>query len=153
MEVIAEDSVRPRIRTVVKDHVLHLDAKGSLSTHAKMIVKVTTPSLGAFASTGSGDADLDGVSGTLSVASSGSGEISIDGALDQLSVALAGSGAVAARQAPAATAAVQLDGSGSVEIAAKQSLSIALSGSGSVDYWGSPQVAKVVSGTGSVHAH
>jgi hypothetical protein len=153
VEVIADDDVRAKIRTVVKKHTLHIDSAGNFSTHHRILIKITTPHLDAVASSGSGGVDVDGVSDTFAASVAGSGDLTLDGTLEQLSVAISGSGSVAARKAPAQSIAIQVAGSGSAEVSASQALAIAIDGSGSVDYWGSPQVTKAISGSGSVHKH
>lgn len=151
VEVIGDDNVVPLIRTEVRGGQLVVDSRDSYSTRSPLVVRITTPTLAAFSSSGSGDAAVRGVTGDrLDLQVSGSGSIDVAGRTKQLTAEVSGSGEIHARRLAATTARAIVSGSGEVELTVSDTLDAVVSGSGSIDYWGNPTVKRTVSGSGSI---
>ena len=152
--VRGDDNLLERIETVVEDGELRVCVRsGGYRARQPLVVEISTPSLTALSLSGSGDAELSGLSGgDVSIQVSGSGDVRGSGTLDELEVSLSGSGDLNLSDLAARRVSVALTGSGDVQVRANEELTVALSGSGDVRYRGAPRVRKVVSGSGAVHA-
>ncbi len=174
VEVTADDNLLTLVRTEVQGDTLVVDSRGSISPRTPIVVRVTTPTLDALITNGSGDATLTGVSGDrlaltssgsgsidasvevarLSARLSGSGGLRLRGRADDLGIDLSGSGTVHARDAACQAARIAITGSGSAELTVRDTLDAAITGSGSIDYWGAPgKVARTITGSGQLHGH
>lgn len=111
--------------------------------------KISTGSLTTTVS-GSGNikasAEVDNYSGVIS----GSGSINLTGGSDHAKVVISSSGTFAGKSFTVKTLTTTISGSGTVNIAADESIRAVISGSGSVNYSGNPTVDKTVVGSGKV---
>ena len=111
--------------------------------------KISTGSLTTTVS-GSGSikasAEVDNYSGVIS----GSGSINLTGGSDRAKVVISSSGTFAGKSFNVKTLTTTISGSGTVNIAADESIRAVISGSGSVNYSGNPTVDKTVVGSGKV---
>ena len=85
---------------------------------------------------GSGDVSFNGTTAAIGAYLSGSGDLRLEGETRDLDVKLSGSGSIRGQKLAAASAAIDLDGSGSVSATVHDSVTVSLSGSGSVDLFG-----------------
>ncbi|MGM9477731.1 head GIN domain-containing protein [Pedobacter sp. GSP4] len=111
--------------------------------------KISTGSLTTTVS-GSGSikasADVDNYSGVIS----GSGSINLTGGADHAKIVISSSGTFAGKAFGVKTLSTTISGSGTVNIAADESIKAVISGSGSVNYSGNAAVEKTVFGSGRV---
>lgn len=153
VEVEVDDNLVGNITTRVEDGVLKIGSKGSFSTTRAPVVRITLPSLTAVSMSGSGDAEIRGLSGgELTLNSRGSGRFSTpSGHLDKVSLNLMGSGDSDLTKLSVTNFVVSLNGSGTARIRASEAISARVNGSGTVYYGGDARTVEVrVNGTGSV---
>jgi hypothetical protein len=151
--VHADDNLLDRVTTEVHSGTLVIgNTPGSFETNAPMSVDITVPSLTALKLTGSGNIVADGVdSQSLAVTLPGSGTLSGSGTATNLDVTVGGSGVVRFTTLVAAHAHAVVSGSGSIFLAATESLDASVSGSGAILYSGNPtKVTKSVTGSGAI---
>ena len=177
LRVTADDNILPLLEVVTRDGVLSLSAKPGVNLKPKTPITYRLVVRGKLARVdlvGSGAATVDGatVAATCEAAVSGSGSLTLEklacdslaltlvgsggvtlsGTAAKLTVAASGSGGLKASELKAADARVKLDGSGSAQVWAMDSLKVELNGSGSVDYRGSPAVVEKVAGSGRLRS-
>jgi hypothetical protein len=99
---------------------------------------------------GSGEMDLEVTTSTLRASIAGSGAIRVRGTADEVSVRVAGSGTVDGLDLRAATADVQVAGSGDTRLHVTDRLSAQIMGSGDVAYRGAPSIEESILGSGAV---
>lgn len=145
-----------------------------VSSHEKITVWISAPSLHAVRLSGPGMMNVTGnfTSGNFDAAVSGSGSLSIDSVniAGKLTAGVSGSGALKILSGSAATedvlisgsgnadlgavktgrADVHISGSGSARVFATQELDAHISGSGNIYYFGSPVIYTHISGSGGV---
>jgi hypothetical protein len=172
VRVVAPAELDRLITTKVVRGVLEIDAEGCWSSRTPPRVEIEVPSLEGLSLQGSGDAigttpirgkDLAvAVAGSgsiklevaleraLQVAVAGSGDIDLRGRAAEVKASVAGSGDIDAGGLAVGAAAVNVAGSGDVEVAPSRSLTATIAGSGDVVYRGSPEVRQNVVGSGEV---
>jgi hypothetical protein len=152
--LVADDNLLPLIRTRTSGDTLVIDSKKSFSSKKPLVVRISTPSLEALASSGVTNGTIKGIAGRrFAVNVSGSGDVELTGKTDALSIDLSGSGAIRARRLRAGTVAASVSGSGAVQVTATDALAADISGSATIDYWGSPKsVTRDVTGSGTINA-
>ena len=174
--VHADDNIEPLVETVVEGDKLVVRMKKGVSyrTHHNVFVDVVFTSLTAAQQHGSGDLQIDTITGpkfessiagsgdlkidhaqvgqfALSVA--GSGDVMISGSADEVRIGVAGSGDINARNFTAKKVSVSISGSGDAHVNATEALDARVAGSGDVTYSGRPRdVSRKVSGSGSIEA-
>jgi len=85
---------------------------------------------------GSGDLRFTGNTAALGARLSGSGNIQLEGETSDVDMALSGSGEIRGQGLTAASAAIDLSGSGRISATVQDSVKITLSGSGQIDLYG-----------------
>lgn len=178
--VIADDNLIPYVETRLAGDELRIAEKDSRGRPVSLLptqgirVVVTTPEVpAALDLSGSGSITFAGGSGAsggalalhlsgsgsmvvqaalsgVDVELSGSGDVRLEGSASRAVVAVSGSGDVDAFAFPVASARVDISGSGSAQVAVRDSLEASVSGSGMVIYRGSPVLTCTVSGSGAV---
>lgn len=100
---------------------------------------------------GSGSLTLmtDGQS-SVSAAINGSGNINLNGGMGDLTINNSGSGEFKGGTYNAEQATITLSGSGSAYVQVNQQLNATISGSGSIYYWGTPTINQNITGSGSL---
>jgi hypothetical protein len=175
VRVMADDNIEPLVDTHVEGDTLVIGLKKntSFSTRGRLRVAVDFKSISALSMSGSGDAEVDQLSGArfaaalagsgdLKVGSAdlgelegsirGSGDISISGRAGEQSWSVAGSGDVSADKLSGKHIKVSIAGSGDVDVGSADSLEVSIAGSGDVSYAGHPALKTSVFGSGSVSA-
>lgn len=189
LEIKGDDNILPLIKTEVTDRRLVISADRSFRTKQAPNLKVTVANLTAaeidgsgdlhiqgfdnqalsLAINGSGDMNVTGKTGrlTVNIAGSGdarvtgkaeqlavniagSGDAHLTGKAEQLAVSIAGSGDVHAFNLNAHDGTVRINGSGDAKVSVAHALSIQIFGSGDVHYQGNPQVVQQIAGSGDV---
>jgi len=140
-----QEPVRFRLEVI---SLTRLDTQGS---GAIRIGPLTTPDL-ALQLAGSGELHLAHLSArTLRLRLDGSVGAVIDGGeVESQRITLTGSGRCRSPRLASRRADIDIEGSGSVEIAASEQLSVQIAGSGRVVYLGDPRVSTAVRGSGTV---
>jgi hypothetical protein len=99
---------------------------------------------------GSGDIEFSVDAAEIHVENDGAGDVLLDGEVKELSIEVDGSGDVLAKRLEAEEVEASVDGSGSIEVHAKEKLKASVNGSGDVRYKGKPDVKSNISGSGEV---
>jgi hypothetical protein len=151
IEVTADDNIVPLITTETNGTELVIGSNGSYNSKTSVVVKIVTPALKEMQIKGSGNADIEGLSGDKFYAKvAGSGEIKASGITKEVEADCDGSGEIDLTGIQAKTGDVSIHGSGNVSLSVSDELDASIFGSGSVAYVGSPKVTKNVQGSGSV---
>jgi hypothetical protein len=172
VEVMAQESILPVLKTEVKDGRLRVYFSENVWSSEDIKLRITAPTFEGFTLGGSGDVrattplrgenlDLDiSGSGNLTIADlqykrldcgvSGSGNLTLGGYASEAELGVSGSGEVSAKNLNTERCKVDVSGAGNVECGVQQQLDAHVSGSGNVTYYGSPSVNSKVSGAGSV---
>jgi hypothetical protein len=173
VRVEAEPDVLPKILTEVRQRCLHITlAPGRLQTQQPIRVHVDLRSMRSLRTFGSGSVSIGGLRGDtlelelaasgdvrvaelalrqLALRMAGSGDVTIArGQVDSQRLAIEGSGQYLAPQLASRRSSVQIDGSGSAEIAVREALDVDISGSGEIGYRGAPSLRQRITGAGSV---
>ena len=137
--ISADDNVLPLLTTEVKDGKLKIATRGSFRTRSPIRVQLTTPSLEAFSSYGSGTVHINGVNNSsLGLNIYGSGNMQATGSTRHLNVKIHGSGSARLAGLNSADARVAMFGSGDAIVRTNGELDAQIFGSGTVRYVGSP---------------
>jgi len=99
---------------------------------------------------GAGSADLALNAGRVWVEINGAGDISLSGEAEDLHLRISGAGSIYARRLIAQHANAVLEGVGSIEVHAEQTLDASVYGVGSITYWGDPNLTSSAAGLGTV---
>jgi hypothetical protein len=176
LQIEAEDTILPLLRTEVRDGVLTIDHNEQCFRNTQpVIIRLTTDEVRRISVSGSGsvvgeneirseilETGIGGSGGIdlrvnatdLASAIAGSGTIDLEGSATNHTTVVSGSGKVAAFDLETQRSTVTIEGSGTAEVFATEVLDVTISGSGTVSYRGSPaQVIQEISGSGGlVHA-
>jgi hypothetical protein len=150
--VTGERSVVPLVTTRVRSGELVISSRERYTTHGRLHVDVTTPTLSSVVLEGSGRLTAEGVRGPhFAVELGGSGVVQATGRTDDLRAELGGVGDVELGRLLATHARVEVSGSGRMGINVARSLKATLSGTGSIVYRGNPaNVSTEVTGSGTI---
>lgn len=150
--VRGDDNLLERVTTTVAGGTLSIGNRGSFETHSPMSVAISVPILDAVALSGSGTISIIGVRGQAFGAElSGAGTIQASGWVDRASATLGGTGTILLGGLVARDAEAAVDGTGTIEVYAADSLDARITGTGSIEYSGSPStVNRHIDGTGSI---
>ena len=157
--VTIDDNLQALVMTEVKNGVLVVSTKKSLSYHGKARVQVTLPKLSAARTNASGDLNLAvGSAHDVTIETSGSGDIHFAGPLQKLTAQSNGSGDIVLDILGSAdTLTLSTHGSGDITLRSGKAnrLEVTINGSGEVDAARAQvQLASfVLSGSGDVSAH
>lgn len=152
VRVEADDNIVPLIATTVVGSTLKITARNGFSTDQPVRVQVQAPQLLGVDQSGSGSVRAGGiVADRFVVKLQGSGAIRLAGRADELVAMIDGSGALAAVDLVTTSATVDLAGSGSAEVQARERLVVAIAGSGAVRYAGDPKdITRDIHGSGVI---
>lgn len=154
VQVEADDNVVPLVRTeVVGGRLIIGLVSGTSLRNATLRVSVQATTLDELATEGSVDATVTGLAGArFALSVRGSGDIELAGTSGDLSVDLDGSGDVDAGGLVAERATVRIEGSGDVRVQATSTLAATIDGSGDITYVGTPALSTNISGSGDISA-
>lgn len=145
--ITADDSLMDRIETEVSGSTLYVGReRGSRRgfRNARIIVKVTLPSLEGFGTNGSGDAWITGIdSDQFTFNQNGSGDTELSGTCQAGEFDMRGSGDLDARDFSCVTAGIDTNGSGDIVLSVTGDVSIDSRGSGDVTLYGEPSIKKL----------
>lgn len=151
VKVSADDNLLEVITTEVKGGKLVIDSDKSFSTSTGVVVDITVPELEGTSINGSGDINIQGLSGNQFTASiNGSSDIEATGAVDNIEVSINGSGSADFEQVAAKKGKIIINGSGDIDINVKESLYAEIRGSGEIRYTGTPRIDSKVRGSGHI---
>ena len=153
LSVSTDDNLLDNVRTRVRGrHTLLISSRGNYRSRHGVRIDITVPKLTSIRISGSGDADIEGITGDVfEIDISGSGDVTVEGEIDEVEINIEGSGDVDARDLRARNAYVQIAGSGDVDVYAEESFDGNVYGSGDRDYWGHPEhVSRHVAGSGDI---
>lgn len=152
VRVEADDNIVPLISTAVVGTTLKITARHGFSTDQPVKVQVAVPGLLGVDHSGSGSVHVQGIdSERFTVKLQGSGSIRLAGRADALVATLEGSGALLATDLVTTSATVDLAGSGTAEVHAREQLIVAIAGTGSVRYAGEPtNITRNIHGSGTI---
>jgi hypothetical protein len=150
--VEADDNLLDTVRTQVRGGTLVVDSTGHWSSTRNPVVHVTVPVLGRLETSGSGDANLQGLAAdALEITLNGSGKVAASGTVRQLDAAIEGSGDADLKNLVATRASVRVEGSGDATVSARELLDATIDGSGNIRYVGPLRsIAMHVNGSGEI---
>ena len=152
LELDFTDIVRfdPIPSIVFRVNVNDLNALESVGVGALEMEKLNTDQL-EISTSGTGVITIDELTVTdLVVVADGTGSIKLAGTAETQEIKLIGTGDYEAPDLESQTAAVDVTGTGSVEIWVLDSLDVVITGVGEVSYFGRPNETQSITGTGSV---
>jgi hypothetical protein len=170
--VECDDNIQPVVKTEVIGQVIHLGIKTGTSVRrmTRLHYRIVVPRIDSIVISGSGglraSTTLQADSLSLSIRGSGgieasvnaarltssiggSGDINLSGTANDFSVTIDGSGSVRARSLQAAAADIRINGSGSAQVTASDTIGIRINGSGDVEYGGGGRATITSSGSGT----
>jgi hypothetical protein len=175
LKIEGESEDLERIETVVQNGMLKIRYKRDFNNWSgntkKVNIYITAVKLDGLILSGSGLIELEGkmtsasadirLSGSgkikanidtqsVGIALSGSGNLELGGKTGMMTVSIAGSGSLNAEELIADNSTVNIAGSGSVYVHAKENLNANLMGSGNIKYKGDPEVTISKVGSGNV---
>lgn len=174
VKIEGDDNLVKHIITENKNGFLVIKMEDDInySTNNKLVVYITTPHIeevslsgsgniitkGKFTGSnklkvglaGSGDADLEVNTPTVTASIAGSGNIKLTGETQDATVSIAGSGNFNGEDLKAENAKASIAGSGDAKLFADVTLNVRIAGSGSVFYKGNAAVTQKVAGSGEV---
>ena len=144
-----------RVDTRVSGETLIIDVaktRGWFSDYGRLKIDIALPELKSLESNGAGEIKITGLSGgEQRVRLAGAHELKAEGTLDRLDVEVSGAGSVDYDKVVVADAKVRVNGAGSVEVHATESLDAEVNGVGAVQYSGDPKkVESNLHGLGSI---
>jgi hypothetical protein len=178
VQVTADDNLLPLLQTVVEGSgdqgtlVIQWPRGETIRSRTKAVVTVTVKTLGAVASSGSGDIVVESLktpalvlsisgssdarlnrieAGQIRVSIAGSGDVTASGMAGQFRLSIAGSGDVRASELAADDVDISIAGSGNATVHAGKTLAVSIAGSGDVEYVGAAAITRSrVAGSGRV---
>jgi hypothetical protein len=151
VRVVAGEKVIEDVETEVRDGTLTVSFDNDGWGDSEVVVEATVASLTGIQASGSGDIRVDGVTvDAFEVDSDGSADITVDGTAGRVTLELNGSGSADLAGLAAREATVRVGGSGDVDVSAAERLDVDVDGSGDVRYHGQPQLSQQVDGSGDV---
>lgn len=152
LEIIADDNIIDRVRTIVSGDRLKIYLEDGNYKNTYLEANITISDLSAIKNEGTGDItvfDFEN-SGIMEIENIGSGNIVSAGYTDNLVIRNEGSGTISFSEFMAANVEIRIEGSGDCEVYCTESLDINIEGSGNVYYKGSPSITMDISGSGQV---
>ena len=151
VRVLAGEKVIDRVGTEVRDGTLHLTFDRDGLGGDDVIVEASVPKLTGIKASGSGDIDVDGIEqDAFEVLSDGSADITLEGTAGRIALDVDGSGDVDLADLTARDAEVFVGGSGDVDVRADDRLEVSVDGSGDVRYHGDPALTQHLDGSGDL---
>ena len=151
LTIEAEDNIMPLLTTEVHNGRLELSTKSSISPTVTVIYTISAATLEGVSISGSGDITATGIDAdSFNADVSGSGQIEVVGTTGALSVDISGSGKYDGGDLVASVATVSVTGSGDAVVNATNELDAEVSGSGNIEYIGDPSLVSSISGSGDV---
>ncbi len=151
VSIDADDNLLPELRSESDGKRLAIDAARALKPSRRIHVTVEAPDIALLRCHGSIDARVRGIrDARFQIDLLGSGSVEASGSTQKLKVYLKGSGAAHLEKLAIEEALVDVDGSGSADIAAPKHLEAEIHGSGAVTYEGTPVIEQTVRGAGKL---
>lgn len=139
VRVRAGEKVIDDVHTQVRDGTLRLTFDHDSIGDSNVLVEASVPKLTGIEVSGSGDIDADGIHAhAFDVRSAGSADITLQGTVERLAIDLDGSGSADLAGLAAGEPRVAVGGSGDVDVRADERLAITIDGSGDVRCHGNP---------------
>lgn len=172
ISIDASDTDKSKIKTEVKDNVLHITADGNINQKLPVQIQIKVKSLQSLnvmgsatvktentltgdaisiKSSGAGDVFIETTIAEVKTDISGAGDVTLKGNTQQLTAEVSGAGDLKASHLIAEKAKVKVSGAGNAKVNAVKSIDADVSGAGSIIYKGNPAERNVnISGAGSV---
>ena len=171
--VRGQENIIDNLSLEVEDGIWNIDYDSCVRTNKEMVISISLPLVEYIGISGSGNVestnhfpnqkdfeidingsgdlnlDMDVTGATIDIR--GSGNVELAGKANSATYDIDGSGDVAAYGFETGKVKVDIDGSGSVEVKAVESLAVDIDGSGDVYYKGKPDLTVDISGSGEVH--
>lgn len=150
--ITGDANLMPLVSAEVVNGVLQLGTRGCVQG-VSPLYSLTVRNIASLTIMGATDAHLDGITvESLELQIDGSGTIAVSGQVERLRVVINGAGRVEAQGLASTVAAINIGGTGSVSVAARDSLDVSISGAGRVVYSGAPVITRSISGVGSLQS-
>ena len=152
VRIEADENIKNKIITEVKDNVLIIKCDKSLHNSKDIKIYVTMKELDLIKLNGSGDIICQDSfnSDNIAIEITGSGDITLSGRAENQAIEINGSGDLKSFDMITTNCAITIQGSGDCEVNVKNALAVEIYGSGDVTYKGNPVVTKEIDGSGSV---
>ena len=152
IRIEADENVKNKIITEVKDNVLNIKCDKNLKCSKDISIYITMKELNIIELNGSGDIVCQDSfnSDNIAIEVNGSGDITLSGIAENQAIEINGSGDIKSFGMLSTNCAVSIQGSGNCEVNVENSLAVSISGSGDVIYKGNPVITKDIDGSGSV---
>ena len=152
VRIEADEDVKSKIITEVKDNVLIIKCDKSLHSSKDIKIYVTMKELNLIELNGSGDIVCQDSFNTdnIAIELNGSGDITLSGRAENQAIEIKGSGDIKSVGMLSTNCAITIKGSGDCEVNVENALAVEIYGSGDVTYKGNPEVTKEIEGSGSV---
>ena len=152
VEVEVDDNLVHRVRTEVRNGILHIDFDGHLKSRGPIVVRVSAPNFESIDASGASSVNLTDLnSSVLNIDSSGASKIAVAGKAEKLTVDVSGATKINAADLKAVDANIEASGASYVDVYATGTLAADASGASKISYSGSPtNVNRKTSGASSV---
>ncbi|WP_242157214.1 GIN domain-containing protein [Aestuariivivens sediminis] len=153
IEITSDDNIIGEVRTRVYNNELHLYLDEQYNYRGISIqANIKVVNLNGLKNLGVGDVVLNDIdnNGTFSIENEGTGNIEINGVSNDLTIRNQGSGNILGFHFIVNHCAVEIEGSGNVEVTCSTNLDVEIEGSGNVYYKGTPTINTDITGSGSV---
>lgn len=148
----ADDNLLPLIVTDVTDGTLRVTTRKSICTSLPMTLVISVENLDQIRSGGANNFKVNDLkSSALDLKLSGSGNMTLAGQAKDLTVALEGASEIHATELRAEQVSISINGAGSAEVYASETLQADIGGVGNIRYAGSPKkVTRNITGWGEI---
>lgn len=152
VEIIANDNIIQKVKTIVIDNELRLYLEGHNYKEINLWANIVVPRINSIKNNGIGNVLILNVENNdnFKVYNSGTGNISMEGSADGLTLRNEGSGNFYGFQFSTEDCNVNIIGSGDCEINCENNLKVGIEGSGDIYYIGSPSITSNISGSGKI---
>ena len=140
LSIEGDDNIVPLIITKVKNDVLYISAEQEFETNAKSVLSINVQNLDTLSFKGVGEITVDKIDNKVFYCDfTGVGSCTLSGKVNNLLLEMNGVGSIDAKELIANIVDVNVNGIGSAEVYAIDSLYAAVNGIGSLTYYGNPK--------------
>ena len=140
MTIMGDDNIIPHIITEVKDDVLYISSEQEFETKVESVLTIQVQTLDTLSFKGVGEITIDKLNNKIFYCDfTGVGSCTLIGKVNNFTMNLNGVGSVNAKELIANIVDANVNGVGSAEVYAIDSIHAAVNGIGSLTYYGNPK--------------
>jgi len=153
LRITAEENILPLIATDLQGDKLAIYPKKSICAEMPIVVEINAANLVSLISSGSDNVRIEGLDADkFSVTMSGSSDVGVTGKAKNLEAGISGAGNLDARDLKTEETDLNISGSGSADVYAREKLKVEIVGVGEVNYYGNPKkIEKQIIGVGNLN--